>query len=97
VKLQVEVAEAALDEADEAHAWYFERDPDVAARFSEEVDRIIGILGRFPETWAERKTGYRHAVLTGFPYIMVYRVLPDRVRVLAVAHAKRRPGYRTAH
>ena len=35
----------------------------------------------------------RRALLARFPYVLVFLVREDEVRVLAVAHAKRRPGY----
>jgi toxin ParE1/3/4 len=35
----------------------------------------------------------RRALLARFPYALVFLVREDEVRVLAVAHAKRRPGY----
>jgi toxin ParE1/3/4 len=35
----------------------------------------------------------RGAVLVRFPFKIVYIVLPDLVRVIAVAHQSRRPGY----
>jgi plasmid stabilization system protein ParE len=28
-----------------------------------------------------------------YPYAIIYRVLPDRIEILAIAHARRRPGY----
>ncbi len=34
----------------------------------------------------------RRALLARFPYALVFLVREDEVRVLAVAHAKRRPG-----
>lgn len=35
----------------------------------------------------------RFVKLRSFPYLVLYRVGPDRVEIIAVAHAKRRPGY----
>jgi hypothetical protein len=36
---------------------------------------------------------YRRRLLTRFPYVVFYEVVDDAVEVIAVAHAKRRPGY----
>jgi plasmid stabilization system protein ParE len=35
----------------------------------------------------------RHKLIRRFPYSLLYVIEPDRIRVLAVAHQKRRPGY----
>ncbi len=35
----------------------------------------------------------RKLVLTRFPYFLIYSFFPDLLRVVAVAHARRRPGY----
>jgi len=39
-----------------------------------------------------RRDGAR-GVLRRFPYFLVYRVEPERVVIVAVAHAHQRPGY----
>jgi toxin ParE1/3/4 len=40
-----------------------------------------------------RRDGTRQANLPRFPYAIIYRDQPDRIEILAVAHAARRPGY----
>jgi len=42
---------------------------------------------------------YRWKVLTRFPYVVFFRLDGDAVEIMAVAHARRRPGYwlRRAH
>lgn len=37
--------------------------------------------------------GVRSCVLRPFPYAIVYLELPDEILILAIAHAKREPGY----
>lgn len=39
------------------------------------------------------KSGVRRYVLRRFPFLIVYRVLESQVEVIAVTHARRRPGY----
>jgi len=38
----------------------------------------------------------RRARLHRFPYLILYRILPDRVRVTVVKHEKRHPNYGSA-
>jgi hypothetical protein len=39
--------------------------------------------------------GAQRVVLIRYPFCIVYRVLLDEIQIVAVAHAKRRPGYWT--
>jgi hypothetical protein len=36
---------------------------------------------------------YRRHRVRRFPYLVFYAVAPEEIRVVAIAHAKRRPGY----
>jgi plasmid stabilization system protein ParE len=36
----------------------------------------------------------RRLLVPRFPYEVVYRLLPSEIIILAIAHLKRRPGYR---
>src|SRR5438046_2318241 len=44
---------------------------------------------RFP--FYERPT--RACRVVGFPYLLIYEILPDAVYIIAVAHMSRAPGY----
>lgn len=47
-----------------------------------------------PSEGAPLAGGRRRLLLDRFPYVLIYRPLPGGgVRVLAVAHGRRRPGY----
>lgn len=40
-----------------------------------------------------RGRGFRQYILPDYPYSLIYRDEPGLIRVVAVAHQKRRPGY----
>ncbi|WP_438031196.1 type II toxin-antitoxin system RelE/ParE family toxin [Sorangium sp. So ce233] len=84
---------AALAEAEEAAAWYAERDPRVAARFADEIEAALTRIAEAPDRWPSHRYGTRRERLTRFPYLIVYRDEPARILVVAIAHAKQRPGY----
>jgi toxin ParE1/3/4 len=50
-----------------------------------ECDNLIGVQ--------YENTRYRFYRLNRFPYVIYYECLPNRVRVVAIAHERRRPGY----
>lgn len=74
---------------------YYEKDhPGRGVRFVAAVDAVLaqiaGAALRFPILY---DPDIRSAKVKRFPYRIVYVVIDDAIDVIAVAHAKRRPGY----
>jgi plasmid stabilization system protein ParE len=90
---ELEYLEQALVEAEAAARWYADRSPRAAARFSEELDEAESAILDHPHAWLPDDGGTRRYLLRRFPFSVVYRVEASRVVILAVAHARRRPGY----
>lgn len=80
-------------EYEDALAWYFQRSPDVADRFEAAIDRAVEAIKANPTMFPLCDQIHHFALVRRFPYIIVYRVDDREARVIAVAHAKRRPGY----
>ena len=91
--VEVEFHEEAAREAVAALEWYLERSEVAAARFLLELDRAIQWVASSPSRWPEYASGTRRFLLHRFPLSVIYRELPSRIQVLAVAHTRRRPGY----
>jgi plasmid stabilization system protein ParE len=77
---------------DEAFAHYLEVDPALATRFGMEVDAALGFIESFPELGRFLFEDYRRVVLRRFPYLIVYCVSGEDVRVLRISHARREPA-----
>ena len=89
----VEMHGLAVREAGSAYRWYFDRSRAAAERFSEQLYAAIQRVAENPERYPSYLAGTRRYRLNRFPYLVVYLYEADRVQVIAVAHAKRRPGY----
>ena len=89
----VELHPEAIEDARAARLWYTERSPLAAAAFVAEPDRAVAAFGEAPGRWPRHLGNARRFVMQHFPLTVVYRELQDRVEVIAVVHAKRRPGY----
>jgi plasmid stabilization system protein ParE len=89
----VEVHPLAADEAKAAERWYRERNETAATRFRRELDRAVDLILERPEAWPSYLGNTRRVFLRRFPFFLVYRVRSERVEIVAVAHARRRPGY----
>jgi len=93
VARDLEILDEAVDEAEAAAQWYAERSATAAVEFSNELDEAESAIVRFPEAWPPFDHNTRRYLLRRFPFNVVYRVEPDRILIVAIAHAHRRPGY----
>jgi len=73
--------------------WYAERSPAAARDFCVAVDLAVANIEANPERFARIDRRHRAGSVTGLPFQIVFRHDADRIHVVAVAHAKRRPGY----
>lgn len=91
--MTVRLLAAAEHEVSEAENWYASQNADAAARFISELERGLSLIDERPMAWRLVDTGVRQFLLWRFPYGIIYRVTPDGILVLAVAHLHRKPGY----
>jgi|SRR5580704_9383978 toxin ParE1/3/4 len=84
---------AAIEEAEAAARWYMERSPRAARRFVDELNLVLDRILEAPNRWPRSTNGTRKLNLPCFPFAVIYRETEDHVRILAVAHGRRRPGY----
>ncbi len=89
----VEVHPLAADEAEAAERWYRERNETAATRFRRELDRAVELIAERPEAAPPYVGNTRRFLLRRFPFVVVYRMFSERIQVVAVAHARRRPHY----
>ena len=84
----------ALQELEAADDWYLQRSVDASAAFIASVLDVFDAISRVPNRWPKYLYGTRRFVLNRFPFSVVYLDDPNAVLIIAVAHNKRRPGYR---
>jgi plasmid stabilization system protein ParE len=87
------IHEAAEAEINEAADFYDIESPGLGSVFIDEIQRAIGSISEFPEAAPLVRGRVRKRLVAKFPYALVYSVRPDEIRILAVAHLKRRPFY----
>lgn len=83
----------ALAEMAEAARFYENRAPGLGRQFVEEVVVVIRSAVENPEAGTTEEPPYRRMLCRRFPFAVVYRWTDDELRILAVAHQRRRPGY----
>jgi plasmid stabilization system protein ParE len=77
----------------DAVSYYEEQEAGLGLEYLGEVEHAVNFLMRYPEAGAKITGAIRRLTLPKFPYSLLYRVLEDRIRVLAVAHHRRKPDY----
>lgn len=86
----------AEDELSAAVEWYESKRTGLGVELMAEVDEALIEIGERSEAWPlwRHDRAYRKRVLTRFPYVVFYELIDaDRVEVVSVAHASRKPGY----
>lgn len=78
----------------DALAYYNRRTPGAGDRLLEDVFATADRICEDPLRWPIEPDGYRRWRLLVFPYSLRYGIATDgNIDIVAVAHAKRRPGY----
>jgi plasmid stabilization system protein ParE len=95
---RVSLSPEAVVELAEAASWYENRQPGLAIRFLQEIDQAQHAIQSRPLSFPRLANTavdleIRRALLPRFPYALVLLELQTEIRVLAIAHAKRHPGY----
>jgi plasmid stabilization system protein ParE len=84
---------AAEEEANNARAWYEERNSRASDAFLSELDAAMSAISEAPQRWPRLYGKYRRFPMHKFPFNVVYVERPSFIEVMAVAHYRRRPGY----
>ena len=78
-------------EVEEACDWYDERKDGLGDEFFQELEAVLVLIARNPQAFPKASEDGRKGRLRRFPYAVYYRMLADRVRILAVLHDRRHP------
>ena len=89
------IARAARRDIDNIAGFYAQERHELAARFIEELGRALLLLREHPGVGERVGTKHRRFPLVGFPYFVNYRIDDEKslIRVIAISHQRRRPGY----
>jgi len=96
MKLRIEAA--AKEELRAAAAWYDLQRDGLGLELLAEVDSGVQRIRRAPLQFPRLETvpeepHVRRLSLDRFPFALIYEESDEEIRILAVAHASRRPGY----
>lgn len=84
---------AANRELLEAFDYYEDQVAGLGEAFLIQFEESVSFLMTHPEAAPQLTSEVRHHPLSRFPYSIIYRLLKGHLRILAVAHQRRRPFY----
>jgi len=84
----------ALAELSDAAAFYASSaNVELGLAFVAEFEKASQLVLNNPEIGVIFRGNRRRFLLRRFPYSIIYQITTDEIRIVAVAHQSRRPGY----
>ncbi|MEO8133537.1 MAG: type II toxin-antitoxin system RelE/ParE family toxin [Betaproteobacteria bacterium] len=92
--MKLVIVPLALDELQSVAAFYAATaNAELGLAFIAEFERAASRILVSPHVGAVFGRARRRYVLPRFPYNLIYQVTSDEIRIIAVAHQRRRPTY----
>ncbi len=85
--------EAAENELNDAADFYDLESTGIGSTFLDDVQKAVKSIIAFPEAAPLLQGRVRKKIVQKFPYSVVYSLRETEIRILAVAHQRRRPFY----
>jgi plasmid stabilization system protein ParE len=91
--MPIELLPGARRDFDQSFDWYAERSLEAARRFCDALDTTLTRIAENPHMFTRIDPLHRECPVRRFPFRVVYRIEQERMVIVAIAHAKRRPGF----
>ena len=83
----------ATQELDDAAEWYLGRSTKAAQEFAFSIRNAMSEIQNQPARFAMIHGGLRTYRMLRFPFQIIFRIDLKSIFIVAIAHAKRKPGY----
>jgi hypothetical protein len=80
-------------EFDRAVEYYEQCQTGLGLEFAKEVYATITRIIEYPDAWSTLSKNSRRCLVSRFPYGVIYQIKSHALRIIAVAHLNRQPGY----
>ncbi len=91
--MNIILSDGAKRDFNEGLRWYRKKSDQAADNFITRTHETAQKVAAAPERYRQVLLGVRLIRYKRYPYSLIYRILPDVIKVDAVAHDKRRFGY----
>ncbi len=91
--MQIDFHPEATSELEDSLDWYLQRSVAASRGLARAVDSALDKRSKDPQRFPRVDRRHQACNLQGYPFQIVYRHEGEKIYIIAVAHAKRRPGY----
>ena len=91
--MKIKFIEPAYEEYNEAIEFYKLKSEGLEKKFILEIDRTLGIIKNYPESFPKFTENTRKAIVSIFPFNLIYSISDKSILIIAVAHQHRKPNY----
>lgn len=89
--LAVEFRPEAANDVLDTRRWYEQQQAELGDAFADALEDIVYRIESMPRMYPAAHRDVRRGKLRRFPYLIYYRVFPNKIEVLAVLHGSRNP------
>jgi len=83
----------AEEEMLQAAVYYESQSSGLGIDYLSKVERAVQAIEESPMTWPIVEGELRRRLVRRFPFGILYRIDPEEIVIVAVAHLRRKPGY----
>lgn len=83
----------AEEEMQEAASYYQSQADGLGNDYLSEVERAVHAIATSPDSWPILEHNLRRRLVRRFPFCVLYKVDPEAIVIIAVAHLRKKPGY----
>ena len=91
--MRLEIDSEAAQELATAYEWYEVRSVQAEYRLEREIEQALEAIQVFPFCGAPYEKGTRRFILHKFPFAIIYHAGKEQIRIMAIMHLHRHPGY----
>lgn len=91
MRFTIFVTDEAEAEIENAYDWYEEQEKNLGRKFIFRVEVAYKLILDFPLGFPARRKDYRECFIGIFPFVIIYRVVGNKIIVYKVFHTKRNP------
>ncbi len=88
------LTQEAADEVEVSYYYYEDKQSGLGERFKKQLDEKLSQIQRNPEMFHVVADNFREAVLRVFPFVVIFEVVKNEIRVYSVFHTSRNPAGR---
>lgn len=90
--MRIEYHPAIEAELAEIRDYYNERSQSLGYDFINEFERQVLRIAAMPSRWMVVRADTRRALMRRFPYVILFRLIDDGIRITVIKHERRHPS-----